>query len=212
MSSSELQAEAAARRASRALGGAACNVGGDAECGGGGETAAAGAAGAMTPRGYANRTVVNRWRKWRFLLANPAVVAYRIVEEVGDRDGDKGKDGKEEKATGWSHYFLGHKGKDDKTGQLLPVAQSEGKPSDVVCFRSAAADDVGEHEALMTADDIGCFPPNTLYRLVEEKEPGAWEAPGGVRPQVKLLVVKATYLSSPGASRGAERGDPQARV
>ena len=69
--------------------------------------------------------------------------------------------------------------------------------SDVVCFVSSAADDVGHHEALMTAADLGSFPPNTLYRLVEVIAAGAWEAPGGeVRPQRRLLVVKATYLST----------------
>ena len=74
--------------------------------------------------------------------------------------------------------------------------------SDVVCFVSSAADDVGHHEALMTAADLGSFPPNTLYRLVEVIEAGGWLAPGGeVRPQRRLLVVKATYLSMTSVAR-----------
>ena len=47
---------------------------------------------------------------------------------------------------------------------------------------------------LTYSDDTGCFPPNTLFRLKEVKEPGTWEAPGGFFPQQRLLVVTATYL------------------
>ena len=36
-------------------------------------------------------------------------------------------------------------------------------------------------------------PPNTLFRFKELKEPGTWEAPGGVFPQQRLIVVTATY-------------------
>lgn len=56
-------------------------------------------------------------------------------------------------------------------------------------------DKVGPHSAVMTyTDQTGAFPPNTLFRLKEVKEPGTWEAPGGVYPHCKLLVVTATYL------------------
>ena len=47
---------------------------------------------------------------------------------------------------------------------------------------------------LTYSDNTGCFPPNTLFRLKEVKAPGTWEAPGGVYPQQRLLVVTATYL------------------
>ena len=51
----------------------------------------------------------------------------------------------------------------------------------------------------MTAEDLGNFPPNTLYRLDSVREAGEWEAPGGTRVQRRLLMVRATYLSSPSA-------------
>ena len=51
----------------------------------------------------------------------------------------------------------------------------------------------------MTAEDLGNFPPNTLYRLDRVREAGEWEAPGGTRVQRRLLMVRATYLSSPSA-------------
>ena len=75
-------------------------------------------------------------------------------------------------------------------------------PSDVVCFESAPMDDVGHHEALMTAEDIGSFPPNTLYHLVRVEEAGQWEAPGGSFPRRRLLVVRASYLPSTSCSGG----------
>ena len=37
-------------------------------------------------------------------------------------------------------------------------------------------------------------PPNTLFRLKQIKAPGEWEAPGGIFPKQRLLVVTATYL------------------
>ena len=36
----------------------------------------------------------------------------------------------------------------------------------------------------------GCFPPNTLYRLVRVDKPGEWVAPNGVKPNRRLLVAR----------------------
>ena len=67
--------------------------------------------------------------------------------------------------------------------------------SDVVCFVSRPEDEIGAHSAVLTyTDQTGVFPPNTLFRLQEVKKPGSWEAPGGVFPRQRLLVVTATYL------------------
>ena len=46
---------------------------------------------------------------------------------------------------------------------------------------------------MLDSDKKGVFPPNTLFRLLEVKEAGSWEAPGGKMPQVRLLVVSATF-------------------
>ena len=55
----------------------------------------------------------------------------------------------------------------------------------------------------MTSEFAGIFPPNTLFRLVETVTPGAWLAPGGSRPNQRLLVVSATFrMPLSGASNG----------
>eukprot|EP00966_Prymnesium_polylepis_P251063 5805032-Prymnesium_polylepis.1 len=43
----------------------------------------------------------------------------------------------------------------------------------------------------MTAHDIGSFPPNTLYRLVDVIEAGKWVAPGGEVRAAKLNQFRA---------------------
>ena len=53
---------------------------------------------------------------------------------------------------------------------------------------------------------IWCSPPNTLFRLRDVLAPGTWQAPGGVYPRQRLLVVSATYVScsgSPAAGNGS---------
>lgn len=79
--------------------------------------------------------------------------------------------------------------------------------SDVVGFMSRPEDSNGAHTAVMTYNDqTGAFPPNTLFRLKEVRMPGTWEAPGGVFPQQRLLIVTATYLIS--AQRDKEQAHP----
>lgn len=65
--------------------------------------------------------------------------------------------------------------------------------SDVVCFESNPDDEHGAHSAIITSESSGDFPPNTLFRLKGVVNPGQWEAPGGVFPMQRLLVVTATF-------------------
>ena len=73
------------------------------------------------------------------------------------------------------------------------VKGSPAAESDVVCFESAPDDALGAHAPVPTGEHIAVFPPNTLFRLKRVDEPGSWEAPGGLRPRRRLLVVSATY-------------------
>lgn len=103
-----------------------------------------------------------------------------------------------------------------RLGQLVDASTTEYSKcdSDVVCFESAPDDEHGAHAAIPTAWsksthmlENGVFPPNTLYRLKEVKQPGEWEAPGGVRVQQRLLVVTATYRAPRiGLSAASEGG------
>ena len=65
--------------------------------------------------------------------------------------------------------------------------------SDIVAFESGEETAEGLHEALMTSATGGNFPPNCLFKLRHVVPAGQWEAPGGVYPQQRLLVVSATY-------------------
>eukprot|EP00966_Prymnesium_polylepis_P098392 2278515-Prymnesium_polylepis.1 len=70
--------------------------------------------------------------------------------------------------------------------------------SPVVGFVSRDEDATGAHSAVLTyTETTGMFPPNTLFRLKEVKEPGTWRAPGNVYPKQWLLVVTATFLPPP---------------
>ena len=73
------------------------------------------------------------------------------------------------------------------------VRQLDVQDSPIVCFESRPDDEHGAHSAVETSHGCGGFPPNTLFRLKEVKAAGTWEAPGGCRPQQRLLVVTATY-------------------
>ena len=84
----------------------------------------------------------------------------------------------------------GHCAYDFKAGKL--VAQD----SDVVGFMPQPASQDGAHSAVGQGQGYCVYPPNTLFRLREIKEPGTWEAPGGTRPKQRLLVVTGTYKSS----------------
>ena len=87
---------------------------------------------------------------------------------------------------------------EDSSGTL--VAQD----SDVVGFKLMDDNDDGAHSPVSQGARYGCFPPNTLYRLDHIKPPGTWEAPGGVWPQQRLLVVTATYRPVEQLANGAE--------
>jgi hypothetical protein len=70
--------------------------------------------------------------------------------------------------------------------------------SDIVAFDSRADDSFGCHNAIPvpssgSSQGGAVFPPNTLFRLQKIHPAGTWEAPGGVRPQQRLLVVTATF-------------------
>lgn len=65
--------------------------------------------------------------------------------------------------------------------------------SDVVMFESTPDDEFGIHAPVLTGETYATFPPNTLFRLKRIVAAGAWEAPGGVCPRQRLLVVSATY-------------------
>ncbi|KAL1521882.1 hypothetical protein AB1Y20_021533 [Prymnesium parvum] len=69
------------------------------------------------------------------------------------------------------------------------------EPSDIVGFTSTSEDEHGAHSAVLTyTDQTGVFPPNTLFRLKKIMQAGEWEAPGGVFPKQRLLIVGATYM------------------
>ena len=66
--------------------------------------------------------------------------------------------------------------------------------SDIIGFESGPDDEQGAHSVIITTSPKnGCFPPNTQFRYKEEFAPGTWEAPGGVYPMQRLIVVTATY-------------------
>ena len=70
----------------------------------------------------------------------------------------------------------------------------EEQDSDIVCFEPAYDDIEGCRSPILTKDNQGVFPPNTLFRLKEIKQPGTWESPNpGVFPKRRLLVVSALF-------------------
>jgi len=78
--------------------------------------------------------------------------------------------------------------------------------SDVICFESNADDEHGAHSAIVMSEHGGDFPPNTLFRLSRIVPPGEWEAPGGVFPAQRLLVVTATYQPPRGGNTIVDSG------
>jgi len=116
-----------------------------------------------------------------------------------------------------SSVVLGFRGKDFFTRQGFSgqVEYTAGNTRmvpmdcDVVCFDSAPQDERGHHSAiLLSSEERGAFPPNTMFELKEVCEPGTWECPvAGLFPNQRLLVVLPTY----GAPRaGLRRADPRA--
>lgn len=83
----------------------------------------------------------------------------------------------------------------DERGFLVQTGnmRNEYVPSDVVGFVNSPADEHGLHAGFEVARSSIAFPPNTLFRLKEVVEPGGWVAPGGARPQQRLLVVTCTF-------------------
>lgn len=66
--------------------------------------------------------------------------------------------------------------------------------SPVVQFVVAPEDERGMHApAVFASGDVAVFPPNTLFELIEQKKPGEWTAPNGVKPRQPLYVVRATF-------------------
>jgi len=99
---------------------------------------------------------------------------------------------------GFRHCF-----KDRETGpgeyKYCDAAECAGP---IVCFKSRGRGERDElmHAGIRTDSQRICFPPHTLFRLREIKEPGTWcaEVDGvDVRPEQWLLVVTATYRPPP---------------
>jgi len=83
----------------------------------------------------------------------------------------------------------------DDRGFLAQVDKGRNEPvlSDVVGFVNAPTDEHGFHAGLEVGRSSIAFPPNTLFRLKQVVAPGEWTAPGGARPQQRLLVVTSTF-------------------
>jgi len=79
----------------------------------------------------------------------------------------------------------------------------EPQDADVICFVSSPDDECGAHAAVMREPGVATFPPNTRFELQEVVAPGEWEAPNGMRPRQRLLVVSATYRAP---RAGGKRG------
>jgi len=76
-----------------------------------------------------------------------------------------------------------------KKGEFASVS------SDIVAFDSREVDDHGFHHGIDIGDKekFAAYPPYTLFRLQTTFKPGEWTAPGGRRPNCRLLLVSATY-------------------
>ena len=93
-------------------------------------------------------------------------------------------------------------------GYSLPVQYGgqitlEPQESDVIGFESAPNDEHGAHAPVLTSSTAAAFPPDTIYRLKEIKAAGEWEAPNGIWPNQRLLVVTATYQPTHRAGRAS---------
>ena len=64
--------------------------------------------------------------------------------------------------------------------------------SDVVCFRSAAADADGYHSLVRTGGAAYQMPPLATVTLEKVEEPGEWEVCGH-KVQRRLFTVSVTY-------------------
>ena len=72
-----------------------------------------------------------------------------------------------------------------------------------MCFLPEPDDERGMHAPVMRGTYSCIFPPNTRFELQEVIGPREWEAPNGVYPQQRLLVVTATYRAP---RAGGKRG------
>ena len=85
--------------------------------------------------------------------------------------------------------------------------------SDIVGFVSAPADELGAHSAVLTYSGYtGAFPPKTLFRLQRIIPPGEWEAPGGINPRQRLLVVTATFMPPNRSKNDVGTGGPDGKL
>ena len=64
--------------------------------------------------------------------------------------------------------------------------------SDVVCFRSAAADADGYHSLVETAFGSYNMPPLATVTLEKVEQPGEWEV-CGLKVQRRLFTVSVSY-------------------
>ena len=64
--------------------------------------------------------------------------------------------------------------------------------SDVVCFRSAAADADGYHSLIQTSGVTYDMPPLATVTLEKVEEPGEWEVRGH-KVQRRLFTVRVSY-------------------
>jgi len=70
--------------------------------------------------------------------------------------------------------------------------------SDVVAFESAPDDNFGCHMAILGAHaNSARFPPLTYFTFQRVVPPGKWQAPGGLYPRQRLIVMRATYAAPP---------------
>jgi hypothetical protein len=65
---------------------------------------------------------------------------------------------------------------------------------------------------IQVREGAGDFPPNTLFRLKRTVPPGEWQAPGGVYPKQKLVVVSATYRMPRGVSPADADADTRTKL
>ena len=66
--------------------------------------------------------------------------------------------------------------------------------ADIVGFVCRQTDEHGIHSGIEVSwQESVAFPPNTLFRLRKIVPPGRWQAPGGVYPRQRLLLVTCTF-------------------
>eukprot|EP00747_Dinoflagellata_sp_TGD_P074678 gnl/TRDRNA2_/TRDRNA2_158418_c1_seq1.p1 gnl/TRDRNA2_/TRDRNA2_158418_c1~~gnl/TRDRNA2_/TRDRNA2_158418_c1_seq1.p1 ORF type:complete len:297 (+),score=47.70 gnl/TRDRNA2_/TRDRNA2_158418_c1_seq1:39-893(+) len=90
------------------------------------------------------------------------------------------------------------------TLSIRGAVQHELQDSDIVCFKSALADESGFHSLIQAAACTYDLPPMSLVRLENVKEAGDWEALG-MKIKRRLLIVSVTYGRINVAAEGERR-------